>query len=375
MIKILHVIGSMNMGGTEMILMNLYKNIDRNRVQFDFAIHTDESCFFENEIKKMGGQLYRFKRFDGKNFKVYKKQWENFFDYHKEHQIVHGHIGSCAYLYLSMAKKYGKITIAHSHSVRKTGDFSIHNILWSIYSYPTRFIADYFMGCSYKAGKDRYGKKVANSDRFQVLKNGIESKKFQYNENDRNIIRSELGIDNSSIVIGHVGRMVKQKNHSFLIDIFNEYQKINDDSYLVLVGDGNLIKKIKDKVFSLNLENKIFFMGTRKDTQKFLSAFDYFVFPSINEGLGIAVIEAQASGLPTLCSNALPPEAKVSSNIEFFSLKENAKKWSRKLYNLSPVKSRENAYLDLSNYDYDILNVVDRITQFYHTIVAKELQK
>lgn len=357
----------MNMGGAETLLMNLYRNIDRNTMQFDFAIHVDSKCLFEDEIKSLGGKIYRFKKFNGINFFQYRKQWTSFFKEHSEHSIVHGHIGSCAFLYLAIANKFNKVTIAHSHNVRKKHDFSIHNILWSFYAYPTRKIANYFVGCSKKSGIDRFGKKVANSEKFFILKNGIDSNRFRFDENTRNQIRRDLNLENK-FVIGHIGRFVNQKNHSFLIDIFYKYLEKNPNSMLVLVGDGPLKKKIKDKVNLLNLNDKIIFTGTRTDTEKLLCAFDLFVFPSLNEGLGISVIEAQALGLNVLSSDVIPNETQISNNIILCSLKKNATYWAN-LIKTESVIDRSTSYENLHLNDFDIKDSSAFLEKLYLSIL------
>lgn len=369
-VRVLHVIGSMNMGGAETIIMDLYRNVDRTKYQFDFAIHTEEKCLFEQEIEKLGGKIYRFKRFNGINFVSYIRQWNQFFKEHTEHFIVHGHIGSCAALYLYVAKANGKKAIAHSHNTLKKQGFDIHQFLWTMYSFPTRNIADFFLGCSYQAGVDRYGKKVADSIKFMVLNNGIDSNKFMFDPEQRQKVRDELGIADSTVVIGHVGRMVEQKNHKFLINVFNEYQKsIRSDSVLVLVGDGVLMDEINNLISNLNLTDKVYCLGTRTDTNYLLSAFDCFVFPSVNEGLGISVIEAQASGLPVICSDVLPIETKISPDIVYLSLNESYAGWANTIQKVNLNKNRTECNKYIGKNNYDIQGVALSLQEVYHSLL------
>ena len=160
-IRILHVLGSLNMGGAETLIMNLYRNIDRDKIQFDFVVHTNKIGLYEDEIKELGGKIYRIQRYKGINHFSYKKEWNNFFEEHKEYKIIHGHMRSTASIYLKIAKKYGRITIAHSHNTSNGHGFS--SLVKKILQYNIRNVSDYFMGCSYEANKRLFGKTCLNT--------------------------------------------------------------------------------------------------------------------------------------------------------------------------------------------------------------------
>lgn len=197
-IRILHVIGIMDRGGAEAMIMNLYRSIDRTKVQFDFVENDGEEAAFDAEIRALGGRIYRCPRYRGKNHLAYTKWWHTFFEAHKgEYPVVHGHIGSTAAIYLSIAKKYGCYAIAHSHSA------GIGSAMYRLFAYPTRYVADHFFACSRDAGISRYGRSVGSDPgRCQVLNNAIDTHKFAFcGETSRNI-RRQLHIPEDALVLG-----------------------------------------------------------------------------------------------------------------------------------------------------------------------------
>ncbi len=225
-IRVLQVLHGMDCGGAENMIMNLYRNIDRSKVQFDFLVHTRKKCFFDDEIKSLGGRIFHVPYYNVINHFTYKKLLEIFFKKHPEIRIVHGHLGSCAHIYLSVAKKYGCFAIAHSHATQAT-DISIKKYLYRIFNMYTRRIADYYFACSKSAGVDRFGERVVSSNRFSVLNNSIDTQKYIFSIKKRGTIRKLLGISDDCFVVGHIGRFNYPKNHSFLIDIFNVVLKKN----------------------------------------------------------------------------------------------------------------------------------------------------
>ena len=277
MIRVLQVFHGMDCGGAETMIMNLYRHIDRTIVQFDFLVHTSKKCFFDDEIKQLGGNIYYVPYYKVTNGRQYKTALNQFFESHPEIKIVHGHLGSCAHIYLQIAKQHGCYAIAHSHNTKPKG-FSLKNLLYRIFTYKTRKVADYFFGCSIAAAEYRFGYRIAHSNKCDILKNAIDVGMFAYSEDYRKEIRDEFNLGNK-FVIGHVGRFNTQKNHTFLIDIFKVVHDKMPDSVLILVGIGNLMPVIKQKVESLGLKESVIFAGLRSDVHKMMSAFDVFLFP------------------------------------------------------------------------------------------------
>lgn len=242
MTRILHVVHGMDCGGTENIIMNLYRNIDRTKVQFDFLVHTENRCFFDDEIEQLGGHIYYVPYYNMLNLFAYKQALRKLFSTHNEWAVVHGHLGSCACIYLGVAKKYGIYTIAHSHAINEKR-INLKELLYRFHAYLTRGVADFYMGCSYEAGVDRYGKAIANSKKYKIINNGIKADDYTFNEEKRVAMRSEFDILDH-YVIGHVGRFSAVKNHNFMLEVLAELKKFNVDYTMMLVGDGELRKSI-----------------------------------------------------------------------------------------------------------------------------------
>lgn len=361
-IRILHVIGQMNRGGAESMIMNIYRKIDREKIQFDFVVHTNSICDFDEEIKSLGGNIYSCPRFKGSNIINYVKFWNDFFKKHKEYKIIHGHIGSSAAIYLKIAKKYGLFTIAHSHSAG-FGE-GIKGTMYRIFSYPTRFIADYFFACSENAGIIRYGKKVVdNKSKFSVLNNAIDIDEYAFSESIREKKARELNLENK-FVIGHVGRFDKAKNQEYLIEVFKIIAQKDKDAVLLLVGDGELKSYIVEKVKNYNLEDRVIFTGVRSDVNELMQVMDVFAFPSIYEGLPVTLIEAQAAGLPCIISDSITDEVCITNLVEKLHISElNIKFWCNEILNQKYYK-RENINI-LKNSNYNINLMISNLQKFY----------
>lgn len=365
-IRILHVLGRLDRGGAETFVMNLYRNIDRTKVQFDFVKHTEDKCDFDEEIAKLGGRIYTISRYNGKNHFYYKKQWERFFNAHPEYKIIHGHMRSTSSIYLSIAKAYGLRTIAHSHSTASRGNLLERSIKY-IMQLPIRYIADYLLACSDEAGKWLFGKKVLGKNNYMLLKNAIDIDKYTFNQAIRKEMRKKLDIE-EKFVIGHVGSFSYPKNHKFLVKIFSEVFKNNKDSVLLLLGDGVLRDEIINQVKQLGLNGFVYFVNNVENVNDYLQAMDVFVFPSIYEGLGIALIEAQAAGLPCVVSDAVPKEAFIIEDIKVLKL-TNIITWSKQLTDYKNI-NRNNAkdYL-FRKAGYDINCSVNVLLDIYEKLL------
>lgn len=363
-IRILQVIGIMNRGGAETMIMNLYRNIDRTKVQFDFVVHTNEVGSFDEEIKALGGRIYHCPRYVIKNHIGYKKWWKKFLSEHSQDYIaVHGHIGSTASIYLSISNSCGLYTIAHSHSA--SGISTLKDVVYKLLSYNTRNVAKCFFACSQLAGIKRYGRRIVRNNKiFFVLNNAIDTEKYICNDCIKNKKDKELCIDESQTVLGHVGRFDNAKNQIFLVNIFNELQNYNENSKLILVGNGKNFELVKEKVKFLDLENKVIMTGVRDDVNEILQTFDMFVFPSIYEGLPVSVIEAQASGLKCLLSDTVTKEVDITGNVEFMSLEKSPKEWAEKIVSMLPYE-RKNTQQKIIDAGYDIKSTSEWLTDFY----------
>lgn len=363
-IRVLHVIGVMNRGGAETMIMNLYRNIDRTRVQFDFVQNEGGPAAYDEEILALGGRIYHCPRYRGKNHFAYTCWWHTFFKEHRgEHPVVHGHIGSTASIYLSVAKKYGVHTIAHSHSA---GEGSL---AYRLFSYPTRYIANQFFACSRDAGISRYGKRLwTRSDRCRVLNNAVASQKFAYTAERKSNSCHFLGISENTLTVGHVGRFIDAKNHSFLLDVFAQIHKKNPDSVLLLVGDGELRPQIEAAVVEKQLEDAVIMTGVQNNTWDYYQAMDVFLMPSLYEGLPVSLVEAQTAGLPCCVSTGVPREAGITDLVQFRSLEDSPEIWADWVLECAR-RPREDTSEQIRLAGYDISTTAKWLEEYYLKVV------
>lgn len=364
MIRVLHVIGAMNSGGAETLIMNLYRHIDRTQIQFDFVVHTKEECFYDKEIVKLGGRIYHTERFQVINWLSYQKFWEDFFSEHEEYQIVHGHINSSAAIYLSAAKKQGRIAVVHSHSIKRTQK-TIRAYAFRIFVYPVRYIADYFFACSQEAGETRFGKRITRSEHYKVLRNGIDVEQFRFRKDVRKVIRDSYDIPEEKFIVGHVGRFVFAKNHPFLLEVFQKVNEIHENAELWLIGTGGLEEKIRAQAQDMGIGGRVRFIGETRHVSEYLQAMDVFVFPSFYEGLPLSLVEAQAAGLPCIISDAIPKEADMGCGlVTRLSLKESAEEWAEKVMAAKGTERTDTAGF-VRKAGFDIEDVSRELQDFY----------
>lgn len=359
-VRVLHVLQRMEAAGVQTLLMSIYRNIDRSKVQFDFLVHYEERQFFDEEIEKLGGRVYKLSVREDHDMLKYFRDLRRFFKEHPEYKVVHAHMPVLGYFYLLEAKRSGvPVRIAHAHTNQHFRNLKgqIARLMKCLYSVNA---TDYF-ACSESAGKYFFGEKR----KYVVVKNAIMTERFVYDEQTRSKIRKELGVENK-FVVGHAGRFAEHKNHAFLVEVFAEIAKIRPESELLLVGGGELRSKIEQRVHELGLDDKVQFLGVRQDINELYQAMDVFVFPSIFEGLGIVNIEAQASGVLTICSDAVPVEANISPVFSSIPLTKSAAEWAQII--VEKYENRE-ARKDMSQYvkdaGYDIKDVAQRMQDFY----------
>lgn len=372
-IRILHVLYAMNYAGTETLLMNLYRNIDREIIQFDFAVCGEGPGDYDEEIRSMGGQLIHYPRYKGINHLSYVKWWEHFFENQNRYYIVHGHIGSTAAIYLSIARRHGCYTIAHSHATDNSKQF-LKSKLYKLYSYPTRRIANYYMGCSMAALTDRYGKKIATDhSKSRVFFNAIDAEKFSYDASTRVAVRNEFHIPQDMIVLGTVGRITLQKNPHMILDIISGLKQTGLKFIFLWFGRGDLETEINKKISELQLEDVIIMGGVRNDIFRVLQAMDIFVFPSLWEGLGITCVEAQAADLKCFCSSTIPDEARITK--KYTSLDIDAPDlWVSNIrkYIECGLEERKDRCAEVRKAGYDIKQQAYWLESFYKGLINKE---
>lgn len=356
---VLHNLARMNRGGAETLIMNIFRHIDHQKYNFCFLLNEKE-CDYTQEIERLGGKIYTIPpRSIG--FVTYCRALNTFFKEHKgEFDAVHMHTSSLSSLeLLYFAKKYGiKKRIIHSHNTVQAG--LVHNILHWVNKPWLSILATDYLACSQVASNWLY-KYTGTLQKSIVINNGINLKQFEFNEIYRNEIRHKYNISSDDIVIGHVGRFDIVKNHTLLIDIFESFQKHYPNSKLICVGVGSTFNEIKDKVYQKGLNSKVIFAGLQQEIYKYVSAFDYFVFPSLYEGLPVSLIESQASGAMTICSDKVSSEVCLSKYISQFGLEKTPEEWAEYISN-TPILDRRKWVYQLEQSGYSINKTVDFLT-------------
>lgn len=368
-IIVLHVVGRLDIGGAESRIMDMYRNIDREKVQFYFMQHTKDRCAFEDEVESLGGKVYHVPRFNVKNYVTYKKAWRDFFKAHPEIKVVQGHMTSTAAIYLPIAKKAGvEITIAHARSAGV--DPGIKGKL-------TRFLrkdlyqrCDYRFTCSQLAGEAVFGDQNQASRKATFIPNAIEVDKFKFDEETRNQIRYELGIT-ERFVIGHVGRFSHMKNHKYMLQILKQCIRIEKEKnlpevMLMFLGDGEMKEEIMEQAVAMGISSRVFFMGNKRDVYRYYQVMDYFLLPSLYEGLPGTAMEAQASGLPGIMSDTITKEAVVTDLLQMRSIKENPAVWAEEIMKM-PLVDRASYAQAVKQASFDVKEQAKRMQEFYLT--------
>ena len=365
-IRILHInAGSKNFGGVSAFLLNLYRNIDREKISFDFL--TPNKTTYEQyraEIEGCGGHIYDL-GINSSSFKGKKKLQKALSVFLSEHKYdiiqVNSGVLSFNYMVAKACRKYSdSIIIVHSHN--NGGRSSLKEK----FSAPLKSLlvkkADKLLACSLSAAEYMFPEKAAHNETV-IIKNGIVPEKFAYSPEIRQQLRKELGIANK-YVIGNVGRFVPQKNHSFMLDVFSQLLKKEPDAVLMLIGEGELTDEIKNKAAGLGIADKVMFMGLRRDIEKYYQAMDVFFLPSVFEGLGIVNIEAQAAGLHCVVSDVVPQFANAAGMIKFISLDDDKDVWIKALLeNKDPV--RQDGSVRIREAGFDISNTGKVMTEIY----------
>ena len=367
-IKVLHVGMSYGYGGIESFIESYLNEIDSNKVQIDI-LNVFECAQKEEFYKRLNDktQIHNLPNYRTKPFQFIRELKK--LNKKEKYDVFHYNMNSAVYLIpLLAAKLCGiKVIISHSHNSANDKGF-LKTILHNLNRHFIPLLANVYFACSDKAGEWFYNKKITKSDKYYVIKNAINTKKYEFNEEVRKLKRKELELNDSTIVLGNVGRFKKQKNHDYLIDIFYEYQKNNSNTKLLLVGIGPLQDEIKQKVKSLNIDDKVVFLGQRKDVNELMQAMDIFILPSLYEGLPLVGIEAQSAGLPCLFSDTITRELEVTDNVKYIPLND-VMKWKDALINIENNNDRKKMRQLVVNDGYDINESSSRLVRIYDKVV------
>lgn len=366
-IRVAQILGAANAGGVESMIMNLYRNIDRTKVEFDFYVENTCPIINQNEIEQMGGKVIIIPKYTHifSYLKTLKKLLKK-----GNYDIVHSNMNALSVFPLWAAKKAGiKIRIAHSHSTSNHKEFG-KSIIKNILRPFSKVNATHYFACSKLSAEWLFGKKMVKKNKVTIINNAVDLNRFCYDENKRNSIRNELNI-NDKFVVGHIGRFMKQKNHKFLIDIFDQINKINSNAILLLIGTGPLLNQIKQYVKQKQLENKVMFVGNTNEPEKYYQAMDTFLLPSLYEGLPVVGIEAQDNGLNCFFSTNITNELKVNENVYFLSLNDKSCNWAQEIINKKPI-NRLIGYQNMVQSHYNIKLESKKLLDIYEHLVKEE---
>lgn len=363
MTKILMIGMTDNRGGIESFIINYYRKIDRNRFKIDFINIYDKGLFFEDEILKNGDKIYSLPNYYKHPIK-YIKELCKIITINK-YDISYCNMNSAVMLYPLIASKMGHVNTIVCHSHNSSSDKGVlKRILHFINKHFIKLFANKYVACSDKAGKWFYSQKTRSGKDYYVISNAIDADKFKFNIDVYKEYRDKLKINEDSLVLGHVGRFDKQKNHEYLIDIFNEVHKKNKNSYLLLIGIGELKNEIELKVKKLNLSNNVIFLGLRNDTEKLYQCMDVFVLPSLYEGFPLVCVEAQCSGLKCIFSSNISPETKLLDTTILFPIDVPAEEWANKILEYKKnITNRKNGYINVVKKGYDLNSEILRFQE------------
>ena len=357
MIRVLHVVTYMGRGGLETMLMNYYRHIDRSKVQFDFLVHREFEADYDEEIKSLGGRIYHVSRLVPWS-RRYKAELRRFFRTHPEYKIVHVHQDCLSSVALQCAKECGiPVRIAHSHNSNQ--DKNIKYLFKRYYMRKIPETATELFACGKAAGDWMFGGKP-----YRLLPNAIAAEKYIYEEEKAKKIKKELDLE-KNIVIGHIGRFNPQKNHKFLIDIFEKCFEKNQKVRLMLIGDGEGRKEIENKVKERGLQDNVIFMGVRRDVPELLQAMDVFVFPSLYEGLPVTMIEEQAAGVPAVISNRVSEECIITKDlVKVEELEETPEQWAGEILKQVKISKRDRSE-EIKKAKYDVETTAKWLEEYY----------
>ncbi len=362
-VKILHVLGGVNRGGAESMVMSLYRNLDRSVIQFDFVIHTTDICEYENEIHDLGGVIYRVPKYKVYNHYMYVKLWRKLLCDHTEYKIIHGHYRSTASIYLGIARNYGIVTIAHSHSVSSRGNI-LERLIKGILQARIKDVSDYLFACSNDAGIWLFGVDATKNENYTVINNSIDTSLYAFSQAKRDLIRESLCL-NGHLVIGHVGSFTYPKNHKYLIQTFKSILEKDKNAILLLVGDGPLRTRIEREIEQSKMRNNALLVGIVHNVADYLQAIDVLVFPSLYEGLPVSLIEAQCAGLPIIASDAVTRDVAITDLIEFMPLSISCNTWANRILKCVNEVSRNDHHNEIRRSGYDVKINSSWLQQFY----------
>lgn len=370
MIRILHSVSNMDRGGIETMLMNFYRHVDRTEVQFDFIQNKPDAGDYDEEIRSLGGRIFVSPGF--KSYGNYLKFMRDLTAKYPEYKIIHTHNGPLMLYALKSAKKIGiPVRIAHAHSTAvPPGPISA---LKKVMRPMIKYAATERWGCSNAAGEFYFSKKYWDAG-HELIRNAIEPDNFKFDAAARTAIREQYGLGDK-FILGHVGRLTAMKNQSMILDVFAELHKLDPQTHLLMVGTGELEKPLKAHTAELGITDSVTFTGVQTNVNEWYSVFDVFIMTSVNEGLPVVAVEAQAADLPCVLSDAITAEVRVTDNVKFMSLSETPTAWAKTILGFKDAKERVSRAEDLIKSGYEITTEAQRMQELYLKLYSRIKEK
>ncbi|MDX5476467.1 MAG: glycosyltransferase family 1 protein [Bacillaceae bacterium] len=362
-LKVLHVVGAMNRAGTETMLMNVFRYIDRTKIQFDFISYSQENAHYDDEIRSLGGNIFKLNRTTSLKELFHTMKQNGPYDVVHSHTMFHCGLSNLAAMLAGV-----KLRISHAHTTLVKSDTFVRKLYIHMMRALIRATSTHLLACSKESGTYLYGQYAGNIRNYSFFPNLIDYKQFSHPKlmSEKDLIQ-ELNITKGK-VIGHIGRFIDSKNHLFLLEVMKEIVKIDEEFTLLLVGDGDLRGTVEQEAMKLGIFNSIRFIGIREDVNHLLNCMDVFVFPSKYEGLGLVLLEAQASGVPCVVSEAIQPEADLGIGLfTKLSLQQTAREWAEvTLHSLEKKETnKEKINEAFENSDYSLSNGIQKLTNLY----------
>lgn len=362
MLRVLHSVSNMDRAGIETMLMNYYRHIDKTKVQFDFLVNKSKKGAYDEEIRKMGGHIFLSPGLNPLKWFKYEKMVRELLKSNPEIKIVHSHNGAFSLQAQLAAKKSGiKNRIVHVHGTKI--DFNLKLPLKLLYKLRLKKASNNYWGCGKEAVSYYFGKSEIKKNNYLIIRNAIEEDKFLFDFEKRNEIRKKYNLE-GKFVIGNVARFMKQKNHTFTLELFKKIHEVNSNSILLLIGEGELLPEMKQKAKDLGIENFVMFMGNIGNVNEMYQVMDVFVLPSLFEGLPVVGIEAQAAGLKCIMSDTITREVAITENVEFVSLNAPSEKWVEIILSKEHYE-RKNMKEKIVNAGYSIINEAKKLQTIY----------
>ncbi len=365
-IRVLQVVTLMERAGLETRIMDIYRNIDRNKIQFDFLTHRMEDGDYDDEIRSLGGVVYHIPGIKPWSLLQYSRNLNNFFKNHPGYKIIHVHLNTYSGFVQYAAKRAGipvRITHSRANGIDRDWKWVFKALSKQIVNGPTT----HKFACSQQAGEFLFGKKgILPPNKFLVIPNGFNLAKFSFDQIKRDEMRKKLHLSDNLAVV-HVGRLSAPKNHKYLVEIFECIHKMCPNSKLFLIGEGELRHEIESQVSSLGLTESVVFLGSLPNVGDYLQAMDVMIFPSLYEGFGTVVLETQCCGLPTLATDGLPRETQITECLEYMNIHDEPSNWAKKVLDMVDKIERKDRSDEIRKAGYDIKDTYKMLSDFYLT--------